>query len=278
MLTPDVRHGEFGHRVTAPLDELMPEAARLRDLGHRNIVTYSRKVFIPLTRLCRDTCRYCTFVRGPRGSSQPYLTPDDVLAIARAGKAAGCDEALFTLGDKPELKYETARRALARLGHETTIDYLAAMCALVLRETGLLPHVNPGVMTKAEIATLRRVSVSQGIMLESTSSRLCERGGPHYGSPDKRPEVRLATIEARGAGESPADHRHPDRHRRNARRANRRACWRSATWIAATGTSRRSSSRTSAPRTAPAWRMRRSRTRKNCCGPSRWRASCSGRG
>ena len=203
MLTSDVRRGEFGHRVTAPLDELMPEAARLRDLGHGNIVTYSRKVFIPLTRLCRDTCRYCTFVRGPRGSSQAYLTPDDVVSIARAGKAAGCDEALFTLGDKPELKYETARRALARLGHETTIDYLAAMCALVLRETGLLPHVNPGVMTKAEIATLRRVSVSQGIMLESTSSRLCERGGPHYGSPDKRPEVRLATIEAAGQAKVP---------------------------------------------------------------------------
>ena len=203
MLTPDVRHGEFGHRVTAPLDELMAEAARLRDLGHGNIVTYSRKVFIPLTRLCRDTCRYCTFVRGPRGSSQAYLTPDEVLAIARAGKAAGCDEALFTLGDKPELKYETARRALARLGHATTIDYLAAMCALVLRETGLLPHVNPGVMTKAEIATLRRVSVSQGIMLESTSPRLCERGGPHHGSPDKRPEVRLATIEAAGQAKVP---------------------------------------------------------------------------
>ena len=142
-------------------------------------------------------------MRGPRGSSQAYLTPDDVVSIARAGKAAGCDEALFTLGDKPELKYETARRALARLGHETTIDYLAAMCALVLRETGLLPHVNPGVMTKAEIATLRRVSVSQGIMLESTSSRLCERGGPHYGSPDKRPEVRLATIEAAGQAKVP---------------------------------------------------------------------------
>ena len=203
MLTSDVRRGESGPWATAPLDELMPEAARLRDLGHGNIVTYSRKVFIPLTRLCRDTCRYCTFVRGPHGASQAYLTPDDVLAIARAGKAAGCGEALFTLGDKPELKYETARHALAHLGHATTIGYLAAMCALVLRETGLLPHVNPGVMTEAEIATLRRVSVSQGIMLESTSPRLCERGGPHYGSPDKRPQVRLATIEAAGQAKVP---------------------------------------------------------------------------
>jgi FO synthase len=203
VLTSDVRRSEFDHWAIAPLDELMLEAGRLRDLGHGHIVTYSRKVFIPLTRLCRDTCRYCTFVRGPRGASQAYLTPDEVLAIAQAGKAAGCDEALFTLGDKPELKYETARRALARLGHATTIDYLAAMCALVLRETGLLPHVNPGVMTEAEIAALRRVSVSQGIMLESASPRLCERGGPHHGSPDKRPDVRLATIEAAGRAKVP---------------------------------------------------------------------------
>ena len=146
MLTPDAPTRELDRWSAAPLADLMTEAARLRDLGHGPVVSYSRKVFIPLTRLCRDTCRYCTFVRGPRGAATAYLSPDEVLAIARAGKAAGCEEALFTLGDKPELKYETARRALARLGHATTIDYLAAMCALVLRETGLLPHVNPGVM------------------------------------------------------------------------------------------------------------------------------------
>jgi 2-iminoacetate synthase ThiH len=128
----------------APLPTLMAEAARLRDLGHGQVVSYSRKVFIPLTRLCRDTCRYCTFVRGPRGVPSAYLSPDEVLTIARAGVDAGCREALFTLGDKPELKYEAARLALARLGYKTTIDYLAAMCALVLRETGLLPHANPG--------------------------------------------------------------------------------------------------------------------------------------
>ena len=139
---------EIERWAAAPLPELMAEAARLRDLGHGNIVSYSRKVFIPLTRLCRDTCRYCTFVRGPRGVASAYLSPDEVLAIARAGVQAGCQEALFTLGDKPELKYEAARRALGRLGHETTIDYLAAMSALVLRETGLLPHVNPGVMSE----------------------------------------------------------------------------------------------------------------------------------
>jgi FO synthase len=184
--------------ATKPLPELMAEAARLRDVGHGNIVSYSRKVFIPLTRLCRDTCRYCTFVRGPRGAPSAYLSPDEVLAIARAGLAAGCREALFTLGDKPELKYGAARRALARLGHRTTIDYLAAMSALVLRETGLLPHVNPGVMSEADIAALRQVSVSQGMMLENVSPRLGRRGGPHHGSPDKPPAMRLATIDAAG--------------------------------------------------------------------------------
>jgi FO synthase len=182
----------------APLPRLLAEAARLRDLGRGSVVSYSRKVFIPLTRLCRDTCRYCTFVRGPRGVPSAYLSPDEVLAIARAGADAGCREALFTLGDKPELKYEAARLALARLGYKTTIDYLVAMCALVLREAGLLPHANPGVMSEADVAALRRVSVSQGLMLESVSPRLGARGGPHHGSPDKAPARRLATIEAAG--------------------------------------------------------------------------------
>ncbi len=184
--------------AAAPLPELMAEAARLRDRGHGQIVSYSRKVFIPLTRLCRDTCRYCTFVRGPRGVASAYLSPDEVLAIARAGASAGCQEVLFTLGDKPELKYEAARRALARLGYATTVDYLVAICALVLRETGLLPHVNPGVMSEADVSALRRVSVSQGMMLENVSPRLGLCGGPHHGSPDKEPAVRLATIEAAG--------------------------------------------------------------------------------
>ena len=184
--------------AAAPLHELMAEAARLRDLGHGRNVSYSRKVFIPLTRLCRDTCRYCTFVKGPRAVPSAYLAPDEVLAIARAGAAAGCQEALFTLGDKPELKYASARTALEGLGHTTTLEYLAAMCALVLRETGLLPHINAGVMTDADIAALRPVSVSQGLMLESVSERLCAPGGPHHGSPDKVPAVRLATIEAAG--------------------------------------------------------------------------------
>jgi FO synthase len=191
-------HDEIERWATTPLPDLLAEAARVRDIGHGNIVSYSRKVFIPLTRLCRDTCRYCTFVRGPRGAASAYLSPDEVLAIARAGVDAGCREALFTLGDKPELKYEAARRALARLGYRTTIDYLAAMSALVLRETGLLPHVNPGVMSAADIAALRQVSVSQGMMLENVSPRLGRRGGPHHGSPDKAPALRLATIEVAG--------------------------------------------------------------------------------
>lgn len=180
------------------LPRLMAEAARLRDEGHGRLISYSRKVFIPLTRLCRDVCHYCTFAEAPTAGHAPYLTPDEVLAIARAGEAAGCTEALFTLGDKPELRYAAAREALAALGYATTIEYLVAMCALVLRETSLLPHANPGVMTRDEISALRAVTASQGIMLESTSERLCEKGGVHYGSPDKAPAVRLETLRLAG--------------------------------------------------------------------------------
>src|ERR1700722_12700576 len=182
----------------APLAELIDGAGRLRDEGHGRHISYSRKVFIPLTHLCRDVCHYCTFAEPPRVRQSAYLSPDDVLAIARAGAAAGCTEALFTLGDKPELRYRAAREALDALGYETTIDYLQAMCALMLRETGLLPHANPGIMNRSEIAGLRSVSASQGIMLESLSARLCEPGGVHYGSPDKRPEVRLETLRLAG--------------------------------------------------------------------------------
>src|SRR5271163_1007663 len=182
----------------APLAELIGAAGRLRDEGHGRHLSYSRKVFIPLTHLCRDVCHYCTFAERPRAGRSAYLSPDQVLAIARAGAGASCTEALFTLGDKPELRYRAAREALDALGHETTIDYLQAMCALVLRETGLLPHANPGSMSSCEIAGLRTVSASQGIMLESLSARLCELGGVHYGSPDKRPEIRLETLRLAG--------------------------------------------------------------------------------
>ena len=187
----------------APLAELTDAAGRLRDEGHGRVISYSRKVFIPLTHLCRDTCHYCTFAQRPRAGKAAYLSPDDVLAIARAGAAAGCTEALFTLGDKPELRYRSARDALGALGYETTIGYLQAMCALALRETGLLPHTNPGVMSRSEMAGLRMVSASQGIMLESLSARLCERGGVHYGSPDKQPQARLETLRLAGELQTP---------------------------------------------------------------------------
>jgi len=184
--------------ATESLADLMARAAALRDAGHGANVSYSRKVFIPLTRLCRDVCHYCTFAQAPRAGEAAYLAPEEVLKIARAGAAAGCREALFTLGDKPELRYRAARAALAELGHDSTISYLAEMCRAVLEETALLPHANPGVMTAGQIAALRRVTVSQGLMLESASKRLCEAGGPHYRSPDKDPEARLATIRDAG--------------------------------------------------------------------------------
>ena len=180
------------------LDSLLAAAGSLRDRGHGDTVSYSRKVFIPLTKLCRDVCHYCTFAHPPKKGERSYLTPDEVLAIARQGKAAGCQEALFTLGDKPELRYRVAREELEQLGFNTTLEYLSHVSGLVFRETGLLPHATPGIMEPAEIAALREVSVSQGIMLETASERLSQRGGPHFGSPDKAPSVRLATIKAAG--------------------------------------------------------------------------------
>ena len=184
--------------LAAPLDELLAEARRLRDDGARRLVTYSPKVFIPLTTLCRDVCGYCTFARPPRRGERAFLPLEEVLAIARAGAAAGCHEALFTLGDKPELRYRVARDELRRLGFETTLEYLTAAADAVLAETGLLPHLNPGVMGPDDLVSLRRVSASMGIMLETTATRLSARGGPHWASPDKDPERRLATIAAAG--------------------------------------------------------------------------------
>ena len=180
------------------LPTMMEIASELRDRGHGGAVSYSRKVFIPLTQLCRDSCHYCTFAHPPRRGTRAYLTKEEVLAIARAGAEAGCREALFTLGDKPERRYRVARDELAQLGHETTISYLAATAALVFEQTGLLPHVNAGVMNADELASLRAVSVSQGLMLESSAERLCAKGQPHYGSPDKRPSARLEVIRAAG--------------------------------------------------------------------------------
>src|SRR5262245_8065908 len=180
------------------LQALLAAAARLRDEGKSRVATYSRKVFIPLTNLCRDSCGYCTFVRRPGDPRARTLTPDEVLAIARAGAAAGCKEALFSLGDKPERRHPEHRAWLAARGYATTVDYLAAMCRLVLDETGLLPPANPGAFSAREIALLRNSNVSMGIMLESTSERLLGRGQAHWASPDKVPAVRLATMRAAG--------------------------------------------------------------------------------
>ena len=179
-------------------DALMEAARAVRDRRSGDIVTWSPKVFIPLTELCRDVCRYCTFAKTPGHVRAPYLTVDEAVDIARRGAEAGCTEALFTLGDQPERRYRAAREALTRMGFASTIDYLVHAARRVHEETGLLPHVNPGVMTREALERLREVSVSAGIMLESVSRRLCERGGPHHGSPDKDPEVRLATLERAG--------------------------------------------------------------------------------
>ena len=184
-----------GYEDTAALATV---AGELRDRGFQNAITYSRKVFIPLTHLCRDVCHYCTFAQTPKRIEAPYMSLDAALDVARQGAALGCKEALFTLGEKPELRYRAAREALAAMGCETTLDYLGQAAQAVLDETGLLPHLNPGNMTPAEIDALRPTAASMGIMLESASERLTQKGMPHYGSPDKVPEVRLQTLRDAG--------------------------------------------------------------------------------
>ena len=173
-------------------------AAAKRDAATGPVVTFSKKVFIPLTKLCRDSCGYCTFAHPPRPGEAAFLTIDEVLAVARAGRAAGCAEALFTLGDKPERKWAEAREELAGMGYETTIEYLVDACRAVLEETGLLPHANPGTLSVDEALALRAVTVSQGAMLETLSPRLLKRGMAHFGAPDKKPAARLETLEAAG--------------------------------------------------------------------------------
>ena len=190
------------------LDRLSAVAARVRDAGlvaagRPGVVTYSPKVFVPVTRLCRDRCHYCTFVTTPghleRAGEAPYLSPDEILAIARDGAALGCAEALFTLGDRPEDRWPEARAWLDEQGYDSTLAYVRAMAVRVLEETGLLPHLNPGVMSWEEINRLKPVSPSMGMMLETTSRRLFEtKGLAHYGSPDKDPEVRLRVLEDAG--------------------------------------------------------------------------------
>ena len=185
------------------VNALAAVAAELRDQGFRNVVTYSRKVFVPLTHLCRDVCHYCTFAQVPRRIKAPYMTLDEVLKIARHGAAMGCKEVLFTLGEKPELRYKAAREGLAELGFASTLDYLNQAAKAVLEETGLLPHLNAGTMTPQELARSKPLAPSMGIMLESAAERLCAKGMPHFGSPDKAPAVRLQTLEDAGKARIP---------------------------------------------------------------------------
>ena len=189
--------------ILQPVESLMEQAEAMTLASFGVPVTYSRKVFIPLTHLCRDVCHYCTFAKAPRNAGAPYLSIEQVLDIARAGEAAGCREALFTLGDRPEDRYAVARSALEAMGHGSTLSYLREAAAAVLAETSLLPHLNPGIMDDDELAMLRPVAASMGLMLESTSDRLCAKGGPHHGSPDKVPAVRLEAIEAAGRARVP---------------------------------------------------------------------------
>jgi FO synthase len=180
------------------LADLMSLASNLRELGHGRTVTYSRKVFVPLTMLCRDRCHYCTFAKPPAKLDHPFLSPEEVVAIAEAGRRMGCKEALFTLGDRPEERYDVARTWLAQRGFGSTLEYVRASAIRVIEETGLLPHLNPGVMSYEEMARLKQVAPSMGLMLETSTPRLSERGGPHFGSPDKVPAVRVRTIEDAG--------------------------------------------------------------------------------
>ena len=189
----------------APADPttVLHAAAAVRDATTGPRVTYSPKVFIPLTKLCRDSCGYCTFARPPQPGERAFMTLEEVLEVARAGQEAGCKEALFTLGDKPERKWTEARAELDAMGHDSTISYLIEACRVVLDETNLLPHANPGALTYEEALALRAVTVSQGTMLETLSERLLKRGMAHFGAPDKKPSVRLETLEAAGRARVP---------------------------------------------------------------------------
>src|SRR6266403_2158081 len=198
--------GPFSREIACQLlrsgDDMLPvlltAAQRLRDRFKPGIVTYSRKVFIPLTNLCRDYCGYCTFRKDQGQPGARTMMPDEVLAVAEAGAQLGCKEALFSLGDRPEAIFPEMRETLAHLGHRTTLSYLAEMCERVLNETGLLPHANPGLMGRRDLETLRQFNPSMGLMLESTSERLTLPGMAHDNAPDKPPSLRLKTIEEAG--------------------------------------------------------------------------------
>ena len=182
---------------------LLGAASALRDVSFHNVVTYSKKVFFPLTHLCRDVCHYCTFAQTPKFIAQAYMPLEQVLNEAKQAELQGCKEALFTLGEKPELRYSTARKALDDMGFASTVEYVAHIAEQVFKETGILPHINAGNLTAEELVLLKPVSASMGIMLESASTRLCEKGMPHYGSPDKDPSTRLETLRLAGRAKIP---------------------------------------------------------------------------
>ena len=194
---------EPAHLVRAAARDLTAQAARLRDEGFGALITYSRKVFLPLTQLCRDSCHYCTFAKAPRHLRSPYMSVEEAVAVASQGAQLGCKEALFTLGERPELRYRAARDWLDENGFASTLHYVAHVAATVRDRTGLLPHINAGCMSPEEMALLKPVSASMGLMLESTAERLAEKGGPHYGSPDKLPAVRLETLAEAGRQKVP---------------------------------------------------------------------------
>jgi FO synthase len=187
-----------GNQGESDIEQLCATASRLRDQGKGRVVSFSPKVFIPLTRLCRDFCGYCIFRQSPRQTKALYMTPEEVLQVARAGERIGCREALFVLGERPEQRYPEARGWLRDHGYDSTVDYLRDMCALVLRETSLYPHSNPGRLSRAELESLREVNASLGLMLESASLRLCQAGGPHEHAPSKQPPLRLETLHLAG--------------------------------------------------------------------------------
>lgn len=195
-----IAYGEAGESLRG---ELARQASAIRSAHWGKTITYSRKVFAPLTTMCRDTCGYCAFVKHPDDPGAYIMTPEQVLATARKGEETGCKELLFSLGEKPEQRYEKAAKTLAKLGYSSMIDYLAAMCALVLEETSLLPHVNAGTLSDQEIETLKPVSASMGMMLETVSNRLMQPGMPHHQCPDKTPKARLRTLETAGRNKVP---------------------------------------------------------------------------
>ncbi len=197
-LHPLTREEALHQAAQAPLADLVSAATELRAQGKGTVVTYSRKVFFPLTTLCRDYCSYCTFRKDPGQPGAHFMTPQEVLALAERGRQAGCKEALFSLGDQPEKIFPEAREFLSTQGYSRTLHYLAAMCELVLEKTGLLPHANPGVMDRAALVHLKDSNASVGLMLENVSPRLMRDGLPHAKAPDKVPALRLRTIEEAG--------------------------------------------------------------------------------